>query len=402
MSTEQAPEAPTRKRVRFNDENNDEPAEPVPVPLKTSPLSAARALLSSSLESLPDTFRTIASLHGKKFLKLQADKAHRISLIKRYAADDYTPRSARVEFALTATPKVMETPEFTTLAGETKTLVEAFQKALTASISSVTELEIAALDNDINKTVFTLLHDLAALWLVNADPTDDDPPSRALALLCLEKHSSLLEHTMLTRSNVFEQYKKHRDCDEDIHLRGGLDPALRGCLLSHIGGLMIILKPILNDAWSLFNDHTQARATNVALEKLSTLLLTAPPTADTAMAVDTEQTVDAKTLDELIQKRVDEQTKALKTKINQMEQQQKRQPKNEKGGDPKSAPSSKKKTDQKNQDGRNSKKKKGNPQDKRGKATDNAKDSKADKKKDPPKTRRKKSTKKGSNAPETR
>jgi hypothetical protein len=193
MTTEPATGEPTSKRIRFDIVEAPEQAA------TTTPSSAARDYLSTSLLSLPKSIRTIAQRHGTKFNKLLTQIQQRASTKATFADDDFIPRSAKLQFSLTASPKVMETPEFKTLAENTTNLLSSFQKELKKMVLSTVELEMKDLKNEVDRLFCLAIYDLAVVCLVNNNPADLQPPARKLTMLVIEKHhSELLQHTSMT------------------------------------------------------------------------------------------------------------------------------------------------------------------------------------------------------------
>jgi hypothetical protein len=319
MTTEPATGEPTKKRVRFDE---------TPEPVATTPSSAARDFLSSSLLSLPKSIRTIAQRHGTKFNKLLSQIQQRTLTKVTFASDDFIPRSAKLQFSLTASPKVMESPEFKTLADETVNLLATFQKELKNKISSTVDLEIKDLKNEVDRNLCIAVHDLAVVCLVNNNPKDLQPPARKLTLLILEKqHSTLLQHTSMTVNTVFVKYKEFLEDPSEVYTFGSISEAEKAALAVPLVDLTKLCNILFVEGWNKRMAVFHERQKELALQKAATLILLDKPTSEAAMILDTEQTVDMKTLGELIDRKVAEKTKSLTTTIGRLQQETRRQPK---------------------------------------------------------------------------
>jgi hypothetical protein len=147
-------------------------------------------------------------------------------------------------------------------------------------------------------------------------------------LLVLEtQHTTLLQHTSMTVNTVFQKYKEYLVDSEEVYTFGSTTDADKVALAVALHDLTKLSNILFVETWTkrmqVFNDLQKEKA----LEKAATLINLEKPTSEAAMILDTEQTVDMKTLGELIDRKVAEQTKALTTTINRLQQQASRQPK---------------------------------------------------------------------------
>jgi hypothetical protein len=337
-----------RKRVRITD-----PAE-----LSTIMRSSVtQDFALRSFASLPTPIKSLATHYTTKLTSLQNKARQRSITIEKMAKDDYTPTSARIKFELGASQKVKETATFTTLAVATKELVETFQK-LKANMLTVAKMELSTLQLDINTTILEAIRDLTTITVMNHFPDAENHPHapRVLARATLEDHfESLKKFSTLDPDTLFLQYKEITADSSPIYQPGSMPGGDRlhiACLIPELFGL---LKKICVDAWSEQLDAIQAKKKALALEKYVQSTLTEKATADTAMILDSEPTIEPAVIKSLIAKGVNDATKDLHKTIARLQQSIDRSSvTNTRGA--KRAPLTKKKTSAPSTTRRNSKK----------------------------------------------
>jgi hypothetical protein len=312
--TTSATEDQARKRVRITD-----PAE-----LSTIMRSSVtQDFALRSFASLPTPIKSLATHYTTKLTSLQNKARQRSITIEKMAKDDYTPTSARIKFELGASQKVKETATFTTLAVATKELVETFQKTLKANMLTVAKMELSTLQLDINTTILEAIRDLTTIAVMNHFPDSENHPNapRVLARATLEDHfDTLKQFSTLEANSLFLQYKEITADNNPIYVPGSMPGSDRlhiACLIPELFGL---LKKICVDAWSEQLDAIQAKKKALALEHYVQSTLTEKATADTAMILDHEPTIEPAVIKSLIAKGVNDATKDLHKTIARLQQ----------------------------------------------------------------------------------
>ena len=312
--TTSATEDQARKRVRITD-----PAE-----LSTIMRSSVtQDFALRSFASLPTPIKSLATHYTTKLTSLQNKARQRSITIEKMAKDDYTPTSARIKFELGASQKVKETATFTTLAVATKELVETFQKTLKANMLTVAKMELCTLQLDINTTILEAIRDLTTITVMNHFPDAENHPHapKVLARATLEDHfKTLKKFSTLDPDTLFLQYKEVTADNDPIYQPGSMPGGDRlhiACLIPELFGL---LKKICVDSWSEQLDAIQAKKKALALEHYVQSTLTEKATADTAMILDNEPTIEPAVIKSLIAKGVNDATKDLQKTVARLQQ----------------------------------------------------------------------------------
>jgi hypothetical protein len=334
--TTPATEDQTRKRVRITD------------PAELSTITRSSVTLDFALRSfasLPTPIKSLATHYTEKLTKLQNKARQRSITIEKMAEDTFIPTSARIKFELGATQKVKETSTFTTLAETTKVLVETFQKALKANMVTVAKMELTTIQSDINTTLLEATRDLANLTVMNHFPGTENYPrtARNLARAVLEDHfDDLRTFLTLETDALFPLYKEITADEDQVYETGNLLPGNRlhvACLIPELFGT---LKKIAVDSWKEQLDAISKKKKLLELDGYVKTTMTEKATADTAMVLDQEPTIEPAIIKSLIAKGVNDATRDLKKTIERLQQSIDRSgPKNSRGA-PRA--SSKKKT----------------------------------------------------------
>jgi hypothetical protein len=335
--TTTATEDQARKRVRITD----------PSELSTTIRSSVTVdFVTRSFASLPTPIKTLASHYTEKLTKLQNKARQRSITIEKMAEDDFIPTSARIKFELGATQKVKETATFTTLAASTKELVATFQNTLKANMLTVAQLELSSIQSDINTTILKAVRNLTTITVMNHFPDSENHPfaPRALARATFEAHFEILKKfSTLESDSLFLRYKKVTADPAPPYEPHTMPPGERqhiSCLIPELFGL---LKKICVDSWSEQLDAIQKKKKSLALDHYVQSTLTEMATADTAMILDQEPTIEPAVIKSLIAKGVNDATKELQKPVARLQQTIERtSAKNTRGAQ--RAPSTKKKS----------------------------------------------------------
>jgi hypothetical protein len=276
-----------------------------------------------SFASLPTPIKSLATHYTTKLTSLQNKARQRSITIEKMAGDDYIPTSARIKFELGASQKVRETATFTTLAVATKELVETFQKTLKANMLTVAKMELSTIQSDINTTILEAVRDLTTITVMNHFPDSENHPNapRALARATFEDHFDTLKiHSTIEPDSLFLKYKEITADPMPTYVPGSMlagDRLHIACLIPALFGL---LKKICVDAWSEQLDAIQKKKKALALDHYVQSTLTAKATADTAMILDQEPTIEPAVIKSLIAKGVNDATKDLQKTIARLQQ----------------------------------------------------------------------------------
>ena len=239
------------------------------------------------------------------------------------AEDTFIPTSARIKFELGATQKVKETATFTTLAETTKTLVETFQQALKANMVTVAKLELNSIQSDINTTFLEAVRDISTIIVMNHFPEAENYPrtARTLARATLDDHFHELKiYSTITDDSLFLKFKEITADHEPVYETGNIPPGARLHIACLIPELLSTLKKITVGSWKEQLDAILKKKKILELDGYVKTTLTEKATADTAMRLNEEPTIEPAIIKSLIAKGVTEATKDLKKTIDRLQQ----------------------------------------------------------------------------------
>ncbi len=323
----------TRKRLRF---------APTELQPKMTDKDAIKDFVSCSFESLPATIKSTATKFCDKFHSLGTLARNKHSTLQKYDNADYIPRSAKSNFTLKSNKRVMETATFKTQATTIEQLVAAFQQQLKAATKVVTQEELNVLKQDIQAHFFNGLYDISMLVLINENQTRPDQPARALSLRIIETHgSTLLKHTGLTTSDIYQRYKEHFN-EAEAHKPGSLPEELTLAVAPFIDATHEILDVIFVKSWELAVANLIAQEKKAAMDLYMKSRTAETSNEETAMIVDAEQSINSDTIKDLIKAGVQEETRNLRTQVNTLQNKLSSQSKNTRGASTGRAPSTKK------------------------------------------------------------
>ena len=304
---------------------------------------AIKDFVSRSFESLPATIKSTATKICDKFHSLGTLARNKGQTLQKYDNADYIPRSAKSNFTLKSNKRVMETTNFKAQATIVEQLVAAFQLQLKAATKVVTQEELNVLKMDIQAHFFNGLYDLSMLVLINENTTRKDQPARALSLRIIETHGkSLLKHTGLTASDIYQRYKEHFN-EPEAHTPGSVPEELSLAVAPLIDSTHGILDVIFVQSWELAEANLIAQEKKAAMDLYMKSRTAEASNEETAMIVDAEQSINSDTILDLIKAGVQEETKKLRTQVNTLQNKLSTQPKKTLGGPARHAPRQKRK-----------------------------------------------------------
>jgi len=339
-------EANPKKRTRFAEPDEDEPGT---APPSTAPSAAAKSFAISNFASLQPATKTLAFHYYDRFLKLKSKGRQQANTHKKLTSVGFIPKSARIKFELGASMKVQETQEYRTLDEHVKNLVATFQQQLTKCIASAAEMEETETASATSTLFCQAMSDLANIsMLANTTLTSTAKEARILALTTIEDHPTLMEHVNIANNDFAALYDKHV-----TNIAGGADhvqdaPILhmeRQAVRHQVPEFPEIIKTIFVKSWDaqlkIYNDQDRRLLT----ETFAKNRLDLAATVTTAAAMDLEETVDAVTMNSLIEKKISEKTKGLQTKVDRLTEELRRSHavKNNRGANKSSASEKKKK-----------------------------------------------------------
>jgi hypothetical protein len=219
-------------------------------------------------------------------------------------------------------------------------------------------MELSTLQSDINTTILEAIRNLTTMSVMNHFPEAENHPHapRALARATLEDHfDTLKKFSTLENRTLFLQYKEVTANTYPVYEPGSMPGGDRlhiPCLIPELFGL---LKKICVDAWSEQLNAIQAKKKALAPEKYVQSTLTKKATADMAMILDNEPTIEPAVIKSLIAKGVNDAAKDLQKTIACLQQSIDRSSETNSRGAQR-APSTKKKTNAPSSTGRSTKK----------------------------------------------
>jgi len=180
-----------RQRVQIDTET-ETPGNDPPRP---APSTLAFNHITKAVESHPAPIQRLSLSIFHKFSALKNKERHQLLTLSRLADDTFLPRSAWLAFELRASPKVMETKDFKTLASSMAELMLKWKTEAKDAVLKVAELESKALRSEIISCVAFSALKLGKLFLLKRDPTADLAHAPALVYYAFEKCGDpLFEH----------------------------------------------------------------------------------------------------------------------------------------------------------------------------------------------------------------
>jgi hypothetical protein len=295
--------------------NNNNATQPPPARrTKTAPFS---------MTSLPDSIRSLASDFERRFAKLKSEMQRKQKALTKLQDATYVPKSTNLKFSFKVSKAIKDTDEFANLDSETQTLIRNFQSSMRSKLYNCVGLEQNHLQISSAKLFFNSALAIAKLLLLNQDhrnPTADID-SRFLVLLMLERHAiKLSKYQSWHPGHVFESFHAHVDDKNPAHIRGTLPNNFADGKKALADNLAQVLIFTFITSWEKKQAVIDAKEKNNILEQARRAILVEESTASTAAALDLEDTIDSKTINNLIEEKVSHTTKHLRSQIAQLEQ----------------------------------------------------------------------------------
>ena len=326
--------APPAKRTRL-DASALTPADDKAI----TPMAAARQSLQTNCASLQPEIATILSKLGLERLQT----LHKISHKKTQAQkieddDDFIPRSARVNFTLSASKLVEQDVEYTRLLDETSVIVTTFQAALKSKILAVAKLEVSALKSK-SGSDFAVSLRLAVQACLLCEPTTPNLDTDQVVNTLLQEYSAtLLAHLDLNLGAFRAVYKRTHTL---ITLPAAFPLVLPDPIPHHpvfglptqatlqvIAKVHRTLETTFLTPWSSYLDVQARNTISLQLKKLGETHFTAAATDAATMVVDAEGAAEPQLIKDLIQTQVTVATRSLQSELKGLRSQLSLQAKN--------------------------------------------------------------------------
>jgi hypothetical protein len=344
---------PQPKRTRF-DASALTPADTKAL----TPMAAARQSLISHCESLQPEIATILSKLGLERLQILHKLSHKSTQAKKIEEDTtFIPRSARVNFALSASNSVNKDEEYIRLVDETNNLTTAFQLALKTQILSVAKLEASTLQKQLCSDFATSIRLAVEACLLCEDKVTINVDTTVNTLLT-EYSNQLLAHLDMNLGAFQDLYKRTHTLTvlpaavplvipTDRHSHRVTLPS-QATLLA-FAKLHRTLDTVFLAPWAIYIDVQARNAVSLQIKQLGENHFAPKITEETAMLVDAEGAVEPQLLKDFIQKQIDSHNKSLKAELKDLRSRvaTPKVAKNDQRGPP--SASNKKKTGKKNE-----------------------------------------------------
>ena len=299
-------------------------------------MAAAKQALEVHCASLQPEIATILTKLGLERLQLLHKLAHKTTQVSKIEDDpEFIPRSARIQFALSASKSVEEDAEYKRLKDETSELVTNFQAALKTKILAVAKLEVSHLKTKL-RTEFARSFRLAIDACLICENTTPQLSTDQIANTLLNEHTDqLLTHLELSLDEFRTIYTRTHTLTilpTPIALRipeRALTNTARNqnqnlppqATLLAITKIFRTIDSTLLSPWSTYLDVKKRNDVSLRLKKLSDTHFTTSATDEASMIIDSEPSADPQLIKDLIQKQVTTATKALQSEIKSLRSQ---------------------------------------------------------------------------------
>jgi len=307
-----------------------------PAGRKPTPTEASRSAVATAVASHPEPIQELVIATAQKFTALKSRQRQQEQTKTKLDTATFTPRSARLNFQLTASDSVTESQDFKTLAAEIETATTAWTAAVKKAICKVAELESKNTKKEIVDLFLTTFKRVAHLVLLQEDPDTDLDPVVFAALILDHNHARLLQHIGISRNVAMTTIFAPVPYDEDVFTREFAQTV--SPLAQNLSSLMLT---IFVDSWETQLTAYKRQAGERAVSKQVREYLNGAATVQAADLMDAEPTADPALLKDVIKKQVDQETRQLRAQLNRLQQAQscslkkgsnKPSPKNQHGG----------------------------------------------------------------------
>jgi len=290
-----------------------------------APLTLAFNLITKAAESHPAPIQCLSLSIFHKFSTLKNKEPQQLLTLSHLAKDTFLPCSAWLAFKLQASPKVMETEDFTTLATSMAELTLKWKTEAKDAILKVAELESKALHSEIITCMAFLALKLGKLFLLKRDPTADLAHATALVHYTFKKCGNpLFEHisSINSAATMVDCCSFLSKLPQILQITGSISPsAIQKVIFNlFLNDYTALLKTLFIESWTSQTKAHKELASERAMVKELKTILDGSATQQAAMAIDTEPTVDPKILRDLIKTQIQTETKKIHSELNKLSQ----------------------------------------------------------------------------------
>jgi hypothetical protein len=314
MTTQdETPAQPNAKRVRISEDVEILDGNPSNK-TETAPSKAARRTVEQAVASHPEAIRTIALASSKAYNGQKAKIRNQEKTIKRFDDDDEVPGSANIKFTLTAPPEIMENDDFKSLALQMDESVKTFKSAAKTAIVAVANLRLEYDKTQVMLTLLAGIKNLCELALLEKNPDLKEPPVTKLAWFMADiMDAKIFEMCLTKRIDVKQEFKRNHD--DNTQTDGTQDNTLRLSdrekerfteLAMRVNP---ILKAIFVDSWNAQIARFREVEVSKTLAKKAKEQLMEKKAEETQMEIDTESSISAGKIKDLIADAVKKATK---------------------------------------------------------------------------------------------
>ncbi len=351
MSDDNATENQQRKRVRFDEKEDGQKT--------TSPAQALQSYLSSTFESLHPTIARVCSKHCTDFVKLRNKIRNQQSIIEKLEQGKFIPKSCKSSFKLGASSKVTESAEFKTLAENAEKDRVRFEETMRNYVLACAKLEMTRLVGELQQVFLKGATNICDMIVMQSTLKKNTQMSKWLMITSIKDKPEVLaysgfkedgkEITLLDIDEflgiVFQQF--HPDDTDLLANKFALSTEQYGAVHLFSATCGDYMDRVFSRSWKSQLGIYDAKDLQLELDKFALEQLEGSATKDTAEAMDVEQTVDSKTINELIQQKITQENKATKNTISQLRDEIRRLKAKKDGGGAQESASSKKKSPKK-------------------------------------------------------
>jgi hypothetical protein len=316
-----------------------------------SPLEKAKFCAHVALASLPATIKSLVQGFHNEFLALKTELLRLSKTRERLSQADYVPVSARIKFALTASPRVMEhaDAQFQELAERTASHLVFYQTEVKAELLKLNDIEQNLARDALNQTFCKAVGAIGIAIAIN-HPDVAAAHSKDLIALVFEHHYEvLLMHTTIATPQEFFDTLKTATLDP---APAHTFPSLNDIQTERVLPAATVLKDLLNAlfvrSWDNYLAAKEDQARQLTLKEFVDLTLKEQSTAPVAMDFD-QVTTNSPELAAFITDQVTKSTAKLRSQVSHLQKATTpRTSKNKPRGAPPSSARHTKKTDAQN------------------------------------------------------
>jgi hypothetical protein len=301
---DETPAQPTAKRVRISEDVEilDGPSSKKS---ETAPSKAAKATVELAVASHPEAIRTIALASSKTYNGQKSKIRNQEHTLKRFDDDDETPGSANLKFTLTAPPEIMENDEFKALAVKMDEAVKTFKSAAKTAIVAVANLRLEHDTTQVKLTLLEAIRNLCEMTLLENNPDYKEPPVAKFSWFVADlMEAKSFEMCYTKRIDVKHEFKRNND--DDMQEDGTQNTSVqisdqeKERFTELAKRVTPILKAIFVDSWNAqIARYREVEITRTLAKKAKELLME-KKAEETQMEIDTESSISAGKIKDLI------------------------------------------------------------------------------------------------------